>query len=530
TSGCQYHFADPPRHEIPVLLSTLLDQQSSCGPASPELGHARHRIDAVMAKMSPMSWMLARARTGARSHPPGLAGQPIKEFEVWMSVEDRQREVETERPSAPRHVQQCLAERRTFGDFCTGPRESAHVSHAPRAPLSPAATSADSPTKHLASKLSASRSPRHLHESSSRPLNEFSPRGRRSRAPARSSSRRIDSYHPRSRSPLLDQRVRRAYHSRSPARRDWSRRQDRDPSSLTSARPPLSWESRAEHTHASWLSLAAQAIRFLDQISNAPAGAGVSSPHATQPAGLAESARAAITPRPHIDGRSGKPHPALKFTSEDAYSRMYGVHGESLDEVKQFFPGIVVRLEKPPKSPGALVTFSTAILWLEVKGSSDPKDNGVCWQIDACRSGFEEYRKPDSQATQLPDIRDFYYAHRQLFHRPRSSTGRYLQTAPRPRDPTAARGQLEGRARPRDTVPAGAGGGGHSRRRRRGDCGSVSGLLGDKTAGLQREALAADVISYMVGVVKTSGICALPSIIIRDPAGSRGLTYLSIRV
>ncbi|OWP01843.1 hypothetical protein B2J93_4693 [Marssonina coronariae] len=296
--------------------------------------------------MSPMSWMLARARTGARSHPPGLAGQPIKEFEVWMSVEDRQREVETERPSAPRHVQQCLAERRTFGDF-SGP-ENLHMFPTPPEPPRALLPRAWPVLRSILPRSSPPADP--LDISTSLPL-----------ALSTSSLFGAAEAEPQPDSPRDE--------------------------SIHTIPPPLSWESLAEHTHASWLSPAAQAIRFLDQISNAPAGAGVSSPHATQPAGLAESARAAITPRPHIDGRSGKPHPALKFTSEDAYSRMYGVHGESLDEVKQFFPGIVVRLEKPPKSPGALVTFSTAILWLEVKGSSDPKDHGTARQRSCRISG-----------------------------------------------------------------------------------------------------------------------------------------------
>ncbi len=80
---------------------------ASAGPSGPSL--------------SPMAWLLERARTTTRTHPPAIAGQIINELQVWIAVDDNQRSLEAERPNAPRHIQQYLAERRTFVDFCEHP-------------------------------------------------------------------------------------------------------------------------------------------------------------------------------------------------------------------------------------------------------------------------------------------------------------------------------------------------------------------------------------------------------------------------
>ncbi|PBP17501.1 hypothetical protein BUE80_DR011735 [Diplocarpon rosae] len=443
-----------------------------------------------MAKLSPMSWMLARARAGVRSHPPDLAGQPIKEFQVWMSLKDHQQQVQVECPNALPHVQQYLAECRTFGDFCKYPflrgPENLHMLPAPQdPPQSPAAMA--TPMQHHALGLPANRTSHHSHETLPHSLDHTASHDHRSRTPTRSSSRRTESHRPRSRSPFRDRRLNHPHRSRSPDRRDWLRLSDRDLPARgrdLSVWPRPSWKSLAEDAHAGRLSPAAQAVQFLDKISNAIASPAVlPNARATHSVGSSDPARAAVTPHPHIDGRTGKPHPALKFVSQDAYSKMYGAQGQAMDEVKQFFPAVVVCLEQPPKSPGALVTFSTAILWFEVKGSSDPKDNGVRGQIDACRRGFEEYHKRDHL---LPDVREFYYAHRQLFHNSRTSHGRYLQSAPRPRGPTEAREQLQGRRLPKHVAHGNSRTGNRSDGRPRDAYRSFSAWLGDELLDYKR--------------------------------------------
>lgn len=74
---------------------------------------------------------------------------------------------------------------------------------------------------------------------------------------------------------------------------------------------------------------------------------------------------------------------------------LLGKNGNSLAEIGKFFPAVVFQLEEDialdgpdPKSQEGLVTF-----WLEVKSSSDPHNDGVKWQIDACRKGFEAYHR-----------------------------------------------------------------------------------------------------------------------------------------
>ena len=144
--------------------------------------------------------------------------------------------------------------------------------------------------------------------------------------------------------------------------------------------------------------------------------------------------------KPHIDTRTGKPYPPLIFTDPQASIKLLGTREDSLIEIGRFFPAVVFQLEESSKLPNTPATFK---LWLEVKSSSDPLNQGVKWQIDACRRGLEAYQKKDTGS--LPSVKNFYYDNRRLFHHGHTQQGLYLQSLARPRSHRDFLGQVDTR-------------------------------------------------------------------------------------
>ena len=108
--------------------------------------------------------------------------------------------------------------------------------------------------------------------------------------------------------------------------------------------------------------------------------------------------------------------------------KLLGTHKDSLIEIGRFFPAVVFQLEGSSKSPNNPATLK---LWLKPKSRSDTLNQGVKWQIDACRRGLEVYQQKDTGS--LPSVKNFYYDNRRLFDHEHTQQGLYLQSLPRPR-------------------------------------------------------------------------------------------------
>ncbi|KAI9049653.1 hypothetical protein LZ554_006678 [Drepanopeziza brunnea f. sp. 'monogermtubi'] len=342
-----------------------------------------------MEKLTPMSWMLAKARTTARTHPAALAGEAISEFQLWLAVEDNHIQVAKERPGASRHIQQYLAERRTFGDFWG--HENVHLFPGPPPDCSSSASNARKASAFI---QKSSGPTRPVYAQREKPYRA------RSRSPARFRSP------VRSRSPAP---------SRSLAREQDRRRGFRSPPTVSRALARgtdryIPFRDRIDSSGTSWR-MRAEAMSVDPQTMAQAARSGGISTHVPVPA-LQSTSR----PTPHHDPRTGKLYPVLKFAHPQAYTRLSGPQGRAIAEVSRYFAALVIRLEKPTLQAGELGTSASAVLWLRVKLSANPRDDGVQRQIDACQRGFEAYHKLDHEGKELPGIRDFYTANRHIFH------------------------------------------------------------------------------------------------------------------
>ncbi|KAK0101181.1 hypothetical protein ONS95_012838 [Cadophora gregata] len=400
---------------------------------------------------SPMAWLLERAATS-----PAKAGKPITEFEIWAAVEDNQRAVKVERSDAPVHVQQYLAERRTFIDFWG--TDELHLFPGPRVVPSIELSTATPPPSILPAArglfLSSSApgvSPVH-NPTINGPALRRQPviptvtkeRGRglergnayRERSRSRSPRRRGDLYPPRdwdrlprSRSPRWESRIDHRLESLERGHDSYPRRDSRyrSPSPVEPRRkrrpsPP------AQSMPGSWQALAEKAV---------PSHPAAAIHRYTFPAteirpSTQDGVKALNTgavPKAHIDLRTQKPYPPLEFTDSRAKDKLLGKSRQALAEICRFFPAVVFQLEEKPKAPKNPATLR---LWLEVKSSSDPTNEGVRWQIDACRRGFEAYHKWDQMG--LPCVKDYYYTNRRLFHHGNTLQGRIMQGLGKPRD------------------------------------------------------------------------------------------------
>ncbi|EKD16360.1 hypothetical protein MBM_05654 [Drepanopeziza brunnea f. sp. 'multigermtubi' MB_m1] len=333
-----------------------------------------------------MSWMLAKARTTARTHPAASAGEAVSEFQLWLAVEDNHIRVAKERPGAPRHIQQYLAERRTFGDFW-GP-ENVHLFPGP-------------PPDHSSSASNPRKASALLQKSPVRTRSVY--------------TQREDAYRGRSRSP---NHFRSADRSRSPGpsrsrAREQSRRRDfKSPPTVSRALTRgtsryIPFRDRIDSSGTSWR-MRAEAMSVGPQTTAQAARSGGISTHVP-------ALQSTSPPTPHHDPRTGKIYPVLKFSHPQAYTRLSGPQGQAIAEMSRYFHALVIRLEKPTLQSGLGIP-SSAVLWLRVKISANPKDDGVQRQIDGCQRGFEAYHKLDQEGKELPGILDFYTANRHIFH------------------------------------------------------------------------------------------------------------------
>ncbi|KAH7378128.1 hypothetical protein BKA64DRAFT_648844 [Cadophora sp. MPI-SDFR-AT-0126] len=419
--------------------------------------------------ISPMAWLLEHTGTTPAKAGP-LAGQLVTELQLWTALEDNQRAVKAELPDAPSHVQQYLAERRTFVDFWgsdelhrfPGPKTLPSIKPASgKPPLSKPLPVPVARGLHLTSSapgVSPYNSASIAGPAIRRPLTPPSTRDRgreanretylrrsRSRSPHRRDNpraRRDWDHWSRSRSPRWDSR--RDYGRESPHRGyDMYPHREiryRSPSPMDSRRQP---QFGSSVNPSSWQSLAEKAGTIEPVIRPATVRRYTFPPAEAHPkvqGGFKTSA--AAMPKPHIDTRTQKPYPTLKFTDRLAMDKLLGKRGGSLAEICRFFPAVVFQIEETTSQHSA-GTFHSLKLWLEVKSSSDPFNQGVKWQIDACRLGLEAYQKMDRGS--LPSLKNYYYANRRLFHHGNTKQGRYLQDLGRPTNPAAVMQQLDGR-------------------------------------------------------------------------------------
>ncbi|KAG4433466.1 hypothetical protein IFR05_011050 [Cadophora sp. M221] len=397
--------------------------------------------------VSPMAWLLERARTTPAS-AGSFASQHASELQIWASVDDNQRAVEAERPDAPHYVQKYLAERRTYIDFWGSdelhlfPALTSVASSPSKAPMTtgmrftssaPGVGPVHNPSIHgraLRATPSFSRDgnasrPR----SRSRQHDESyyrSDLGHRSRSVSpRSESRRDYGLEPLSRihDMYSSRESRSRYRSLSPTasrHRDPSR--SPPPREIRPTEQPASWQRLAERVSnkdPDTLRGHATVRRFTIPSSEIR--------HSLQDAFIAR-------PKPHINTRTGKPYPPLQFRDPKASRMILGKREYALEEISKFFPAVVFQVEKVVENPDTMSPKICVNLWLEVKPSSDPLNDGVKWQVDACRRGFEAYQKRDKDGDGLPEVRDYYYANRRLFHHSMTKQGLYLQALGRPRN------------------------------------------------------------------------------------------------
>ncbi|KAL2067663.1 hypothetical protein VTL71DRAFT_15759 [Oculimacula yallundae] len=186
---------------------------------------------------------------------------------------------------------------------------------------------------------------------------------------------------------------------------------------------PLSWQQIAE------LSTSDYGKEFALRYYSNPYRLWTFPPSESQPITTSAEFPYAV-PKPHIDIKTGKPHYRMRFTDPNTMSLLLGKEGSSLAELSLFFPAVVFRFEEALNIPDPIMKKRTWTFWLEVKSSADPKNDGVKWQIDACRNGFEAYCRTDPEG--LSCVTDFYYANRRVFHHSRTAKGLYQQGLPRP--------------------------------------------------------------------------------------------------
>ncbi|KAH6715031.1 hypothetical protein BKA61DRAFT_574505 [Leptodontidium sp. MPI-SDFR-AT-0119] len=340
--------------------------------------------------MSPMAWLLERA-CGTPASAGSFAGKLVSELQIF----------EAERPDAPRHVQQYLAERRTYVDFwgsdelhlfpsltsaMSSPSKTPKVTGTRPTPPAPGASPVHKPSVHSStlrvapsiSKKGDSYRPRSRsrHRDESYYRSHWDPRSR-SVSPRResrrdyrlkSSSRTYDIYGPRG--------SRSRYRSPSPRAA-----RHRDPS-----RSPPSREARPTEQPTSWQKLAERIANKDPATLRGPATTRrftIPSSEIRDNLHDADMIPIAVS-KVHVKARTGKPFLPLQFKDPRASQMLLGKHGDALEEVEEVLDNL------DSKSPKGLVN-----LWLEVKSSSDPLNDGVKWQIDACHRGFEAYQRRD---------------------------------------------------------------------------------------------------------------------------------------
>ncbi|KAL5319312.1 hypothetical protein ACEPPN_012363 [Leptodophora sp. 'Broadleaf-Isolate-01'] len=312
--------------------------------------------------MLPMAWLLERA-CGTPASAGSFAGKLVSELKIWASVDDNQRAVEAERPDAPRHVQQYLAERRTYVDSwgsdelhlfpsltsaMSSPSKTPKVTGTRPTPPAPGASPVHKPSEIP---IDPGRA-RHRDESYYR--SHWDP-GSRSVSPRResrrdyrleSSSRIYDIYGPRG--------SRSRYRSPSPRAA-----RHRDPS-----RSPPSREARPTEQPTSWQKLAEGIANKDPATLRGPATNRrftIPSSEIRDNLHTADMIPIAVS-KVHVNGRTGKPFPPLQFKDPRASQMLLGKHGDALEEVSKFLPALVFQVEEvldnpDSKSPKGLVNL-----------------------------------------------------------------------------------------------------------------------------------------------------------------------------
>ncbi|PVH71564.1 hypothetical protein DL98DRAFT_596831 [Cadophora sp. DSE1049] len=301
---------------------------------------------------SPMAWLLERAGTAPVKAGP-LAGQPITELQLWITLEDNQRAVKADRPDAPVHVQQYLAERRTFVDFCdrvyqryTFTLEASSVPVARGLFLTSSAPGVGPYSSHSINGPTIRRliTPSTIRDRGRGLNRDEYLRISRSRSPRRREdpyARRDWDRRSRSRSPRLESR--RDYRLESPSRGYdmWPRRETRyRSSSQIDPRPERRPSPPPQPKPGSWQLLA-------EKTSAAPAPATLrryTSPTTEIGPNVQDGVKAYdfAMPKPHIDPRTHNSYPPLKFTDPLAMEKFLGTHGTSPRRDRSFLPSCSV--------------------------------------------------------------------------------------------------------------------------------------------------------------------------------------------